>query len=152
MDHESWLSIHVYVVIGFARCSMLLAVCRLVEGRGAKAVTETVLSHLSHHGVLEVKDIAEKCVCFGADGVAVFQGSRTGVTTRLKEQSAPFMMAVHCMAHWMNLVVQPLSNLPIVAKLESLCQAMYSYFSVSSKRHLEFQKLTNIVAVRMLRA
>ena len=64
------------------------------------------------------------------------------------------MMAVHYMAHRINLAVQPLSNLPIVAKLENLCQAMYSYFSISSKRHLRFQKLADIVkteGLRMLR-
>lgn len=49
------------------------------------------------------------------------------------------------------MAVEPISNLPVVAKLEALCQAMYSYFSFSPKRHLEFQKLTDIVETEGLR-
>ena len=46
------------------------------------------------------------------------------------------------MAHQTNLVVETLSNL--VEKLETLSQALYNYFTMSSKKHLEFQKLANI--------
>jgi hypothetical protein len=55
------------------------------------------------------------------------------------------MFGVHCFAHRTNLVVEPLSNLPIVGKCESLCQSMYAYFSLSSKKYLEFQKLANVM-------
>jgi hypothetical protein len=58
---------------------------------------------------------------------------------------APFVFVIHCFAHRTNLAVEPLSNLPIVKKLEDLCQVTYSYFSHSSKRHLEFQKLADVV-------
>lgn len=95
--------------------------------------------------------MAERMVCFGADGVSVFQGLRTGVTMQLKQQHAPFMIGVHCMAHQTNLAVEPLSNLPMVEKLEMLCQGLYNYFTMSSKKHLEFQKLANIVETEGLR-
>jgi hypothetical protein len=49
------------------------------------------------------------------------------------------------MAHWTNLVVQVVSNLSMVAKLEDLLQSLYFYFSNSSKRHLEFAKLIEMV-------
>jgi hypothetical protein len=55
------------------------------------------------------------------------------------------MLGVHCMVHRTNLAVGPLSNLLVVLKLETLCQALYSYFNMSSKKHLEFQKLADIV-------
>jgi hypothetical protein len=32
----------------------------------------------------------------------------------------------------------------VVSKLESLCQNLYTYFTMSSKKHLEFQKLADI--------
>jgi hypothetical protein len=51
------------------------------------------------------------------------------------------MMGQYCMTHEMNLVVQLLSNLPIVAKLEDFLQSLPSYFSSSPKQHLEFIKL-----------
>jgi len=49
------------------------------------------------------------------------------------------------MAHRTNLAIQVLSNLPVVVKLENLLQSLYSYFSNSSERHLEFSKLVEIV-------
>jgi hypothetical protein len=86
--------------------------------------------------------------------VSVFQGCRSGVTQQLKEHDAPFMLGMHCMAHRTNLAVEPLSNLPVVSKLETLCQELYTYFSMSAKKHLEFQRLADIVeteGLRMLR-
>jgi len=57
----------------------------------------------------------------------------------------PIQFGVHCMTHRTNLVVETLSNLPIVSKLEALCQEIYVYFNHISKHHLEFQKLANLV-------
>ena len=51
----------------------------------------------------------------------------------------------------MNLAIESLSNLPMVEKLETLCQGLYNYFTMSSKKHLEFQKLTDIVETKGLR-
>ena len=50
----------------------------------------------------------------------------------------------------MNLAVEPLSNPPIVGKCESLCQSMYAYFSQSPKKHLEFQKLVDVMETKGL--
>jgi len=58
---------------------------------------------------------------------------------------APFMFGIHCKAHRTNLAVRALSNLHVVAKIEALCQAMFPYFSHSPKRHLQFQKLAELV-------
>jgi hypothetical protein len=69
----------------------------------------------------------------------------------MKAHAAPFMFGVHCMAHRTNLAVEPLLNLPGVAKLEALCQTMFSYFSLSPKCHLEFPRLADIVETEGLR-
>ncbi len=52
------------------------------------------------------------------------------------------------MAHWTNLVIQTLSNLPLVFRIENLLQCLYGYFSHSPKRHLEFTKFTKIVETK----
>ena len=49
------------------------------------------------------------------------------------------------MAHRTNLAMQTLSNLSLVAKVETLCERLYNYFRVSPKRHLEFTKLVDVV-------
>jgi hypothetical protein len=148
---ESWLSMHLYVSLDFKLVSILLALVRLVDGNGADALKETMYSQLCFHSRLEKKQIGERLVCFGVDGVSVFQGSRNGVTMQLQEYADPFMFGVHCMAHRTNLAVQPMSDLPLVAKLESLCQALYAYFNHSSKRSLEFRKLAEMVETEGLR-
>jgi hypothetical protein len=126
----------------------------LTEDNRASAVKESIVTSLSWHGGLVDSAVAERLVCFGTDGVSVFQGYRSGVTQQLKEHDAPFILGMHCMAHHTNLAVKPLSNLPVVSKLETLCQALYTYFSMSAKKHLEFQRLADIVeteGLRMLR-
>ena len=64
---------------------------------------------------------------------------------------APYMFGVHCMAHITNLIIEPLSNLPLVSKIESLCKSMHSYFLHLPKWHLEFTKLTEIVETKGLK-
>ena len=78
-----------------------------------------------------------------------FQGYRFGII-QLKDQDAPFVLGVHCMAHHTNLAEEPLSNLHVVSKLEILCHALYSYFSMSSKKHLKSHKLVDIVETKGL--
>jgi hypothetical protein len=57
------------------------------------------------------------------------------------------MMGQHCMAQRMNLVVQVLSNLSMVAKLEDLLQSLHSYLSNSLKQHFESTKFVKIVEI-----
>ena len=84
MDHESWLSIHIYLWIGFSRVSVLLGLFHLVEGNGASALKEAIITCISCHGGLSENVVAKKMVSLGADGVLVFQGSKTSVTMQLK--------------------------------------------------------------------
>jgi hypothetical protein len=79
-------------------------------------------------GGLSREEIASKLVCFGADRVNKFQGSKMDVTTQIREEWAPFSLGANCSSHRINLVVETLSNYPMVSRLESLFQSMYSYF------------------------
>ena len=147
IDSQLWLSIHIYVCIDYKRVPILMSLSHLEQGNLSEAIRETILGMLVHHSGMSALAIASGLVCFGADGVFVFQGSRSGVTTQLKDHVAPFMFGMHCMAHKTNLAVEPLSDLPIVGKIEDLCQAMYGYFSHSPKRHLEFQRLPDVLEI-----
>ncbi len=69
-------------------------------------------------GGLTQEERTKRLICFGANGASIFQGCHIIMTFQLKEKFAPYMMGQHCMAHRMNLVVQVLSNLPMVARLE----------------------------------
>jgi hypothetical protein len=93
------------------------------------------------YGGLSNQKIKERLMTFGADGVSTFQGVKSGVTTQLINKHAPFMVGVHCMAHRTNLAVETLSSFEVVKHVEDLLASLYSYFSSSPKRTLEFQKL-----------
>ena len=54
------------------------------------------------------------------------------------------------MSHKTNLAVQALSNLSLVSKIETLFQALHSYFTSSPKRYLEFTKFIKIVETMLL--
>jgi hypothetical protein len=58
---------------------------------------------------------------------------------------APFLSGVHCMAHHTNLVVQALSSLSLVSKIERLFTYMHNYFTHNPKRHLETSKLVELL-------
>jgi hypothetical protein len=88
--------------------------------------------------------IAQKLICFGANGVNVFQGTKSGVTKQIKKNYVLHSIKVHCMAHCTNLAMQTLLKLPLVIQLENLLQTLHSYFAHSPKRHLEFTKLAKL--------
>ncbi len=81
---------------------------------------------LQYGGLLEF-NLASKLISFSVDGVLIFQGAKSGVTTQLKNKFAPYMLGVHYVAHQTNPVVQTLSKLPMVSKIELMLQSIYTY-------------------------
>jgi hypothetical protein len=79
------------------------------------------------------KNLSKKFLCFGIDGVNVFQGGKTRITKQIKDSWAPFSMGVHCVACRTNLVIQSLVGLVFMARIEMFMQNMYGYFSHSPK-------------------
>jgi hypothetical protein len=145
VDNSQWLSIHVYYNVNFSRQSHMLCIRRLYSEANANNLTNMIVEQLSWHGGISEMELVEKMIYFGADGAAVFQGSRNGVIQQLKEKHTPFVIGVHDFAHRTNLAVEALSNLPVVQRLKSLYKSLHSYFSASPKRHLEFTKLVEVV-------
>jgi len=52
------------------------------------------------------------------------------------------------MAHQTTLVIQTLSNLPLVSHIENLLQCLYGYFNHSPKRHFKFTKFVEIMETK----
>ena len=50
-----------------------------------------------------------------------------------------------------NLAIKPLSNLPVVQKIEKLLQGLYAYFDASPKRCNRYEKLTKVMETRGLK-
>jgi hypothetical protein len=63
----------------------------------------------------------------------------------------PYMLRVHCVAHWTNLVVQTLSKLILVAKIEIMLQSTYTYYSFSLNWYLDKCKLGDFLEQNVLK-
>jgi hypothetical protein len=87
-------------------------------------------------------------MAFGTDGASVLQDKRNGVTNRLQVSHVPHIQGMHCMAHRSNLAVQCLLDLEMVSRIEILLAALHMYFSKSPKRHLELQKLVELLETK----
>ncbi len=96
------------------------------------------MDNVFQYGGLLESYLASKLKKFGVDGVLVSQGAKSGVTTQLRENFAPYMLGVHYVTQSINLVVQTLSKLPLVSKIETMLQTNYTYYILFPKRHLKF--------------
>jgi hypothetical protein len=144
--NEVWISIHIYLLKSFSREPLLLCCKRVAEDCNSINVARVITESLIQEGGLTRDQIAQRFISFGADGAAVFQGQKGGVTKRIVESTAPFLVGHHCVAHRVQLAAQKLGILPIVDRLEELCNGLYSYFAKSPKRQLAFKKLAEELA------
>jgi hypothetical protein len=80
--------------------------------------------------------------------MTIFQGAKIGITQQISDDYVLHIQGIQCMVHHTYLVVQVLSKLNMVNKLESLFQTLYDYFYKSPKRHLGLIKLTKILGIK----
>jgi hypothetical protein len=78
---------------------------------------------------LTKKEVNEMFIYFGVDGASFVSGCDIGVMSQLRDKHVPYMMGQHSMAHMTNLIVQLLSNLPMVTKLEDFFTRILFNFS-----------------------
>jgi len=57
-------------------------------------------------------------MCFGVDGITIFQGTKIRVIIQLKEKHTPYFIGVHYMASYF--VIPTLSTLSITQKIEAM--------------------------------
>jgi hypothetical protein len=91
---------------------------KLVSGGTFDNLTNVIFNSLLVYGGFIVQEISSKLICFCSNGVDFFLCVHNGVTTQICKQTIPFMLAIHCIAHWINLIIQILSNQPQVQKLK----------------------------------
>lgn len=54
---------------------------------------------------LSREELFKKFLCYGDDGMNVFQGEKTKVTKQIKDSWPPFLMGVHYVVHHTNLII-----------------------------------------------
>ena len=134
IDNGSWISIHAYVVQNWSRVPYLISLEKVVEGSCSDNLTHVIIDALTQAAKMEKLALAKTLLCFGADGVSTFQGSKTGVTHQIQSKYAPFALGVHCMAHRCNLAFKTLSQLDIISGIEGLLNGLLQAFTEESSR------------------
>ena len=141
VNGQSWLSVELYVCIGFRRVSILLAFLLVLDGNFANANREAVEMIVSHHIGLNFEQISKMLMCFDADGVSLFQGCKNGVGVQLRDHVAPFVFIIHCFTHGTNLVAEPLWNLSIVKNWRTYVRCITPISAIAQRHTLNFTNL-----------
>jgi hypothetical protein len=97
---------------------ILLNLERIVNGGTFDNLISIIIHSLAIFGGMLETNIANKVVCFGADGVRIFQSLKISVTIQLVSKHCLFVVGIDYMAHWCNLIVQTSSSLTFVVKIE----------------------------------
>jgi hypothetical protein len=105
VDNQCWVNIHVDLVEGFKCSLILLNLERLVSGGTTNNFTNVISNSFLVYLGLIVEDIHHKLICFEFDAIVVFIGVHSGVTTQIYQKAIPFMLVIHFLTHWTNLVV-----------------------------------------------
>jgi hypothetical protein len=130
VDHLSYVSIHAYIMENWTRAPLLIACKQVIGGATANNLTKMILTALEEAGGMDKIANRTNLISFGADGVSVFQGCRTGVATQLRMKHAPFLVSVHCFAHRLNLAYKSLSSMGVMPRIESLLSFTYGYLHI----------------------
>ncbi len=65
------------------------------SGGTVNNLINVILKSLMVNGGLTMEDISNKLISFGSDGVVVFIGVHSGVTTQITKKATLFMLVVH---------------------------------------------------------
>jgi hypothetical protein len=114
IDNGYWICLHAYVVYGWTKVLILICVDQIVDGSGSNNLTRAIMNSMMKDGRSSKEELSKKLLCFGANGVNMFQGGKIKVTKQIKDSWAPFSMGVHCVAHCINLVMQSLGDLTLI--------------------------------------
>ncbi|KAK1887628.1 E3 SUMO-protein ligase KIAA1586 [Dissostichus eleginoides] len=99
-----------------------------------------------------LKAVAQKCeenqlnlsnclTATAADGASVNFGKTTGVLTRLQQQSASWMIKVHCIAHRLELCLKDAFKETYFTQIDDLLTRLYSLYRRSAKKWRQLKDL-----------
>ncbi len=110
-------------------------------------MTKIIIQTLLTIRGLPNETLSFKLICFTIDDVNVFHGAKIGVTLQIQMDYVLHMQGIHYMAHQTNLAMETFFMLNMVNRLENLLQTLYAYFSLSLIKHLELNKLVEIMGI-----
>ena len=98
-------------------------------------INATILLNYVGQFLLQRKVPLSKVFGFGSDGAGIMTGKGNGVAKQVIDAN-PFCVAIHCMAHKLNLATSQAANaLPFVKNCEKNLTDIFYYFRKSSARY-----------------
>jgi hypothetical protein len=93
-----------------------------------------------------------KCIGGCTDGASVLVGSKTGVTTKMKNCMNSSLISIHCIAHRLQLASK-LSETSVVDQMWfiSIVHDLYSHFSKSFSRSESFLNIQTAIGIKCLK-
>jgi hypothetical protein len=84
IDNGFLICLHAYVVEGWIIISILIYIDQIVDMNSNNFI-EMNINFMMKGGMLNMDELSKKFLCFGVDGMNVFQGGKTKVTKQNKE-------------------------------------------------------------------
>ena len=116
-----------------------------VEVDEVSVTAEVLFNHLKSY-LVEKGVSGDKVIGFGSDGASIMTGKKNGVATRFKKV-APHMIAVHCMAHRLNLSSsKSTDSVPYLKNVfQETLKDLFHYFSKSTARTTELKQIQAVL-------
>lgn len=127
-DNHEYMSVVIYLLNNFKRNAFHLKL-QHIQQVDAEGISSAILQVLSAANVC-----LDRVVGMASDGASVFTGAYNGVMQRLTSTVMPFMIAVHCVSHRVQLIAKGIKGIDAYDELESIVKAVFNYFSPSVKR------------------
>jgi hypothetical protein len=76
IDNGSWICVNAYTVDGWTKVPILICVDQIVNGSNSNNLIKVIMNSMMKGGGLSREKLSKKLLCFGADGINVFQGGK----------------------------------------------------------------------------
>ena len=114
---------------------------KYLEKADADSISKTVSSMLTDSGI----DWQNKIVGIATDGAAVMMGVKNGVVARIKKEvKRPFIQAIHCSAHRLELAYKDAcKKMELFNKIDSMMLSIYLSYKKSCQS-IKFEKFIQV--------
>ncbi|XP_063231064.1 E3 SUMO-protein ligase KIAA1586-like [Bacillus rossius redtenbacheri] len=120
-----------------------------VERPNAALIYDCILCVLNEYCGFTISDLKLHLVGFASDGGAVMRGLHNGVSTKLKQSIQPNLVAIHCLAHYLELALKAaLSETPLNLKVENLLKKLYAFFHHSPVHRAILKKYRETLRIK----
>ncbi|XP_013384257.1 protein FAM200A-like [Lingula anatina] len=140
------LSVYARISSGCKPETIFLENCEILDGK-ADTIATSVKNLLTKFEVPP-----DKVVGLGSDGASVMTGKHNGVGTRLKRETNPQLIQLHCIAHQLALVSSQAANgVPYLKTYQEFMTNIYYWFKHSAKRISGLASLQDVLDAPKIR-